>query len=501
MGWLGNMSDNIKRGIRNWLWEDRSSYGGIQIRRTKDFEQAAIRNRLWYIGDENELEQLYQQEPEFADRYKFWASKCTPGMEMRKIHTGLPGLMVRILSTIVLSDMNDFEFKNEAQKESWKQIAKDNKFDDLLEDAVKEMLFIGDGAFKVSIDTNIQKTPILEWVPGELIEIVRNRGRVKEVVFKSEYCEDHKRYVLNERYGYGYIINELYHDETRVPLDRVKVLSGLTDTKFDSSVMLAIPFITYKSAKYKGRGGSIFDGKHGNFDALDEAWSQWMDMLRAARARTYLPESYVPRNPNTGEILKPNPFDNRFIVGDTDMSEGARNLITTEQPMIDHAGYQATYCTALDLCLQGIISPSTLGIDVKKLDNAEAQREKEKTTLYTRNAIIAAMQEALPKLISAAVNAENLLLKKAVKEVDVDISFGEYANPSFESQVETLSKARSGAAVMSVEAQVDEMWGDSKDEAWKKEEIARLKAEQGIAEVEEPGVNMAAGSFRVDIEG
>ena len=44
------------------------------------------------------------------------------------------------------------------------------------------------------------------------------------------------------------------------------------------------------------------------------------------------------------------------------------------------------------------------------------------------------------------------------------------------------------------------MWGDSKDEAWKKEEVARLKAEQGIAEVEEPGVNMAAGSFQVNVK-
>ena len=36
---------------------------------------------------------------------------------------------------------------------------------------------------------------------------------------------------------------------------------------------------------------------------------------------------------------------------------------------------------------------------------------------------------------------------------------------------------------------------------WKQEEIARLKAEQGIAEVKEPGVNMAAGIFDVSLGG
>ena len=138
---------------------------------------------------------------------------------------------------------------------------------------------------------------------------------------------------------------------------------------------------------------------------------------------------------------------------------------------------------------------------MKKLDNSEAQREKEKTTLYTRDAIIGALQETLPGLVSVTINAYNILLMKSVEEVEVDVSFGEYANPSFESQVETLAKARPGVPLMSIEAQVEELYGDSKEEEWKKEEVARLKAEQGIAELEEPGVNQAAGSFQVKLKG
>ena len=139
--------------------------------------------------------------------------------------------------------------------------------------------------------------------------------------------------------------------------------------------------------------------------------------------------------------------------------------------------------------MQGVISPSTLGIDVKKLDNAEAQREKEKATLYTRNAIIEALQETLPDLVSACINAYNILHGKGLEEVKVQIPFGEYANPSFESQVETVSKGKQGG-IMSIEAAVEELYGDSKDDDWKAEEVARLKVEQGIAAVEEPGVNL-----------
>ena len=57
------------------------------------------------------------------------------------------------------------------------------------------------------------------------------------------------------------------------------------------------------------------------------------------------------------------------------------------------------------------------------------------------------------------------------------------------SQVETVGKAKT-QGIMSVEASVDELYGDTKDEEWKKEEVARLKAEQGIAEEEEPALNL-----------
>ena len=42
---------------------------------------------------------------------------------------------------------------------------------------------------------------------------------------------------------------------------------------------------------------------------------------------------------------------------------------------------------------------------------------------------------------------------------------------------------------MSIEAQVEELWGDTKDEQWKIEEINRIKEEKGIVNIEEPSIN------------
>ena len=136
------LNENIKRGIRSWLDVQPAMGQSIQIQEIMDFELNAIRYRIWFRGDSNELEQMYQSVIEYADKYKFWASKCTPGMEMRKIHTGLPGLIVRILSGIVLADMNDFEFESPAQEQLWKEIEKENKFRKALERSVKELSLI-----------------------------------------------------------------------------------------------------------------------------------------------------------------------------------------------------------------------------------------------------------------------------------------------------------------------------------------------------------------------
>ena len=505
MRWTKKLSENVKRGIRSWLNVQEASPANILINEPLDYEANAIKNRIWYRGDSEELQQLYSQIDTGVDKYKFWACKSTPGQEIRKIHTGLPALVVDTLAGITLADLDIQIEKDQATQELWEQIDKDNKFRKKLEKAVKETLYIGDGAFKISFDIQLSQYPIVEFYPGDRIELVTERGRIKEIVFKTAYRHDRRDYVLYEHYGYGMITYELYRGETQVSLKSIPQTENLVDVAFgtdkpEGKYMMAVPIQFYESGKWDERGQSIFDKKIDSYDAFDEVWSQWMDAVRMGRAKEYIPDCLIPRNPETGELMRPNHFDNRFIAVGNDMSENAKNMIDVEQPNIPHESYLASYCTALDLCLQGLISPSTLGIDVKKLDNSEAQREKEKATLYTRDTIINALQVDIPLLVETVLKAYNEFYRKSVKPVEVTVEFGDYANPSFESQIEAISKARQGQ-IMSVDAAVDELYGDDKDDTWKQEEIKRLKEELGIGEVEEPGVNLEAGGFQVNIGG
>jgi hypothetical protein len=127
-----------------------------------------------------------------------------------------------------------------------------------------------------------------------------------------------------------------------------------------------------------------------------------------------------------------------------------------------------------------------------KMSSADAQREKKDVTGYTRSAITDALEKALPRLAETALKAQDIQNSLLPGEYHASCSFGEYGAPSFDSRVQTVAAA-AGAGVMSVEAQVDELWGSSKDDAWKAAEVQRIRLEQGIADAAEPELDAPSG--------
>ncbi|WP_300386262.1 capsid protein, partial [Clostridium sp.] len=313
-----------------------------------------------------------------------------------------------------------------------------------------------------------------------------NRGRLKEVRFKTNYKKNNKEYTLYENYGTGYV-NYILEDErgNQVPLDILEETRELQDVTFQGDFMMALPLMFFKSVKFEGRGKSLFDSKSDNFDALDAVVSQWLDAIRDGRVQKYIPEDLIPSNPNTGALLKPNSFDNKFIKIGTSLAENSTNQIDMKQADINYLAYAESYANCLDMCLQGIISPSTLGIDLKKTDNAEAQREKEKTTLYTRNKLVDILTEVIPHLVDIILKTNDVLNKKTPGEYEVTISFGEYASPSFDAVVEIIGKAKS-YGIMSIEKVVDELYGDTMTDEEKAIEIQLIKEQNGMLLTEEP---------------
>lgn len=479
--------DKVREGLQSFLEIQPPMVRSYHVWGDIDFNGNAIKNRLWYRGQPNELESFWKQVPGEPNRNRFWAAVPSVGRDIEKLHVGVPKLMVDMLTDIVVGDLQQVDVDDGEAAEAWDEIAEENDFLHLVHEAVSTALYIGDGAFRIALDPKVSKLPIVEFIAGDRCSFKYSHGRLEKVRFSTH----RKDYELMEEYSRGRIENWCMRDGEKLKPSQMG-LDMPDSVEWDGDFMMAVPLRFFPSALYEGRGGSIFDSKDGAFDALDEAWSQWMDALRKARTKEYVPEALMPRDPRTGAPVMPNSFDNAYIKVDGTMAEGVANKVEVVQPEIRHEGYLQTYANALDLCLMGIISPSTLGIDMKKLDNAEAQREKEKATLYTRNKLVDVLQKVLPRLVDACIQTWRTDNGIPTSRVGVDVEFGEYANPSFESMVETVGKARV-QGIMSIEAVVDELYGDSRDQEWKDAEVRRLKAEHGIAEVEAPTVGIDWG--------
>lgn len=489
--------DKAKQAIRAWLAiEPASDEGAITIRQPLSFDAYVLRNRIWYRGDASEIEQFFKaagtgSETDTVNQSRFWASVSTN--PIRKIHLDIPTQIVNRLSDIVVSDFAGFEIPDKDSEELWEEIATENKWQRFAKKSVDEALVTGDGAYKISVDPALSKYPIIEFYGADRVSFVSKRGRLQEVVFHTLYKNEHDRFRLDEHYATGSVKSELFklgtREETLVPLTSIPetelILPSVT---FTGDVMLAVPVQFTESAIWTGRGASILGTKTEAFDALDEVVSEWWDDFRKGRVKQFLPESMFPRDPNTTKLLRPSAFDDIFVATkDTMMEDGKMPGLFTYQPDIRSEAYLAGYAQALDMCLQGIISPSTMGIDMKKTDNAEAQREKEKATLWTRANIIDALSEAWPALVKAALVAAANMANKAPKDLEITCTFGEYSSPSFDQQLESMGVAAQWN-LLSIEQTVEELYGDTKDDAWKKIEVQRLKELRGIMTVDEPGI-------------
>lgn len=484
MGWFKNM---VMKMLRIQPAQDNKT---IIIQEPFSYQTSVLRNQLWYRGDPSELDQFYKQTAlDAVSKSRFWAAVPSADLSIRKIHSGLPAMIVERLADIVIADLDGIELKTKEQTELWKEIAEDNEIDELLGDSIAEALVAGDGAFKITVDPDVTEYPIIEFYSGDQVEYKRERGRLREVIFYTDYRYKDKDYRLEEIYGIGYIRCRLFNaDDKEVPLTTIPDTAELApEITFTGDFIMALPLMFFRSKKWKGRGKSIFDSKADSFDALDEVISQWIDAIRSGRVQKYIPEDLIPKNPKTGALLKPNPFDNQFIKIGTVMAEEAKGQIDMVQPQILYEAFVSSYASTLDMCLQGIISPATLGIDLKKTDNAEAQREKEKATLYTRGKIIERLNDIIPQLVSIVMKVYDTMKGRNAGEYEVSVNFGEYASPSFDSVVETVGKART-YGIMSVERAVDELYGDTWTDDEKAEEVKRLKAEEGLVSMNEPEI-------------
>lgn len=472
--------DNIKKGVRNmfinFLNINQNIEQSISLYKNKTEHIMLNANKLWYQGDADLLNQFYSSIPN--QELNFWGVVPTVGMEIPKKHSGIPKVIVNIFADMVSKDLNEITFKNDKQKAEWAKIAKFNSFKKLNNKVLKEALAIGDGAIKIIVNSRFSE-PILQFVDGTSVDYEYEFGRISEIIFNQVFHKDFKNYRFEEHYGEGYIKNILLdEDGEEVALSTIPELADYENfVKLNNNFIYAVPvFLLGEDAEYPNRGKSLFSGKHDSFDGLDETISLLETAMREGRVKTYIPESLIPRDPKTGElILHNNSFDNRFIKLAGGMAEGRENKVDVEQPEINTTEYLEAYQLYLQQICLGIIALCSLGIEDDKINNNSlAAKEKEKVTIVTRNQIIETFTEVLKELISKI-----LIIKGTyTDEDDINISFNAYQSPCFESRLSAMNTA-SQYGSMSTRNIVDELYGDDKDEVFKTNATIMQMMEKG----------------------
>lgn len=456
--------------------------------------------RIWYVGDSDELQNYYTnrdlsgnaKEPIY-NRNKpnyFWGIAVAE-QPVKKVHSGIPRAIVDTLSNAV--DMPDISNEDETINENIKKIIEVNNFTTKLTQEARPLTLVeGWGGWKVVFDKNLCDYPILQFYEGKDVEYVIKNGMIIGMIFKDFYKYKNQNYVLMETRrideGNSIIEFELFRLDksntvSKVPLNTIPELETLPEEGYiieGLKKVLGVPNRYFFDLFDKEHGRSIFTGKIDIFDDMDQCLSQASQTDRVSTPVEYYPVDVIERGKN-GETNLPKVYNRQFVKS-VSFPDGDGNLhgeIKTTQPQLNYEQYISRFKSLIDVAITGILSPASMGIDIAKKDNADAQREKEKITIFTRNNIIAAETKMLKELFSVALMMKEYMDTDqiSVKDYDISVKYCEFANPTFESMSSILLPMLTNGGI-SVEMYVDKLYGDSLSEEEKKQEIAKIKESQ-----------------------
>lgn len=483
----------------------------------QDIENKLHEYNVWYTGDAEEILNYYSRaqvvdfnyDPMYTRNKKsyFWCVSATE-QDIKRTHSGQPRNIIDTLVNIVgvprigvgtpngvLSDLD----------KRLQRILKDNHFSRLLTQQARPLTFVeGWGAWKINWDRDLSDSPILLYYRANAVDFVYKSGRLVAIIYK-DYFQDEKKhdYILFEtrrlEKGNLYIEKELFRLTSGTDLITSVSLKSLPQLRDVNKCIvienfksfLGYPCIIYEDNNCDTYGRSIFTGKIDMFDDLDQCLSQSANTVRRSTTLEYFDVMYLEKDDKTGIPKMPHSFDRKYIQfkgsRNGDGSNSGTGPITVTQPQIDFAQYSAEAQSILLQIISGIMSPATLGIDIAKKDNAEAQREKEKVTIFTRNTVMAEEGETLRRICIDLLCADEFMRKNKVTctNYDVYVQYDEFADSSYENKLQTiLAGWREG--LISDETAIEYLYGKSWSDDKKKSEIKWIEnnRESNSAEAE-----------------
>lgn len=465
---------------------------------------------IWYNGDSGEILNFYTNntnikyyyEP-FYNRNKrsyFWSTASTEH-DVKLTHSGQPRNIVDTLVSIIgIPEVKVIskELPTGLNKAEYviNRIIEENDFWNKYKQEQLPMTMVeGWGCWKIVWDTDISEYPIPVYYRAENVDFIYKLNRITGVIFKDYYTDGKNRYLITETrhvsHGNLNVEKELFKIEgmtdddmtlTKMSFKEVEVFKEVEEKIVitDYNGLLSVPCVLYKDATGDGHGRSIFTGKVDLFDDLDQCLSQAANSVRKSTPIEYIDTDYLERDPKTGLPVQPKAYDRKYIkfVGSktSDGSSQSSTPVVVTQPSLDFDKYSQQATQVLLQIMNGLISPATLGLDVAKKDNAEAQREKEKITVFTRNNISSSEKRILEQLFNELLIANELMHTEHITVLNYDVSviYPEFADESYENKINVLGE-QLAKATLSPEMYLTKLYNGKLSESDYKKELDYLK--------------------------
>lgn len=429
----------------------------------------------WYAGDSDKLLNLYtgnmmyeyNTEPLY-DRNKrsyFWCVSATE-QDIKRTHSGVPRMIIDTMVNII--GVPEVTVQDEGYSDKLEKIKADNNFGTFFQqEQMPRTLVEGWGAYKIDYDLTLRGTPIIKYYRAGEVDFIYRENSLIEIIYKNYYTDSKQRnYILFEKRRNERRYNEVdktWSSNLVIEKDLFELGSNDTLTKKDLKDLpqladiepvieisnyegfLGGPFIFFKPDDSTVYGRSVYAGKIDLFDDLDQDLSQSANTVRRSTTRVYINNNYLERDPKTGMPIMPTDYDCKYVMlsgalGADGGSTGGNEPVMTVQPKLDFSQYSNHAISLLLQIVAGFMSVASLGIDIAKKDNAEAQREKEKVTIFTRNTLIRIAQSVYKKLFNEALCCQELMDTGAISKHGYNISvvFDEFSDDSFDAKAETL---------------------------------------------------------------
>ena len=465
---------------------------------------------IWYEGDGDELLNFYTNHNMFEYHYEpfylrnkknyFWAISSTE-TDIKRSHSGIPRSIVDTMVGItrfpvIRVGKQQLGEKNEANEVLQTIIAKTKLKSKYKQKQMPLTMVEGWGCWKINWNSNVSKYPRLMYYRADSVDFVYANDEIIGVIFKDWYTDGEKRLMLTETrriVGSSLIIESELFETNKADSEYVNKISiescgipALRNVKPRIEIenfpyLFAVPCIFFEdTSKNGGHGRSIFQGKIDLFDDLDQCISQDSNSVRRSTVIEYFNTDFLERDTETGLPKQPKAYDRKYTMyagqKDANGASTSSDPVQVTQPAVNFEQYSTEAINIITRIIHGIMSPATLGIDLAKRDNAEAQREKEKVTIFTRNGIIDSETEILYDLCTQLLCAYEFIKtdKITLKEYDISIKFSEFADDSYENKLKTLSEAYNAEAI-SDEMYMSKLYGDTLSDKEYENELAWLK--------------------------